>query len=287
MAYTIADGLLGLEGIHRIGTLDFHYQDTLPRIECERMIGLHALPEADDNREPAYGQIGERIYPSLARGKTITYEGTVYGRTLSELRTLMNQLRGLAGTYRSVEAPINVRPHADIGGTEWVYYARVMALDADDEQLLGPEAMPTAFQRPFILTLRQSNPRAYAVSDLISDGGTSGAVVSVTNAGTAPTDPIFDIEDLTDGTIELIRSAPGGATLTFGDDLELEAGESLEVDFGQRRMRRLPDGADFTHKMLFEDSNWWDALVGGIEPGENALTVVGGTWTVRFNPASW
>lgn len=125
----------------------------MPRIVIEKIVGLHALPEADDFRASRTEQPGEIIYPSFARGKTITYNGTIYANSWGNLRTWESTMYW-SFWDRSNEGNMNV-------GGAYRFYARPLALEMDDEQTVGPHAIPYPYQRPFVLSLRLSDPNYY------------------------------------------------------------------------------------------------------------------------------
>ena len=287
--FTVDHGILGLEGIHRIGDeLDVNVQTGWPRIELDRITGLHSLPEADDNREPTYAQGGERVYPSLARGKTITYEGRVLGRDIWQLRSKTHALRLACAGGRLMETSFVVRPHPTVGGNSHRFDARVLSLEVDDEQTLGNEAMPTAYQRGFVLTVRQSDPRYYLVGADVSSGGAAGATVTLDNVGNAPALPVFVVNGPVADELLFHRFDNFVERKLLYDDVGLAAGQQLRLDFNNRTLRRVSDDASFEHKRVFEDSNWWDAGAAGLNAGITHVTVTGGgSWTITFSPASW
>lgn len=286
--YTIAHGILGLEGIHRLADeIDMNTQGGLPRIQLDRITGIHALPEADDNREPKYGQGGEQVYPSLTRGKTIIYEGRILGADLPQMRAMMHSLRHAASRGRLGETSIVVRP-GGFGGVTHSYDARVLALESDDEQTLGLEAMPTAYQRGFVLTVRQSDPRYYLVGGDVYVEAASVDTITVTNPGNAPALPNFIVDGPIPGTLTFDRLDNVVARKLVYEDVGLATGEQLRLDFGARTLRRVSDNASFEHKRVYDDSNWWDAGAAGLNPGATQIRVTGGgNWAMGFAPASW
>jgi hypothetical protein len=289
MAFTVAHGILGIEGIHRIADLvDLGDNESpLPRIEIDRITGLHSLPEADDNRENRYGQGGELVYRSLARGRTITYEGRILAADLYALRALTRNFRHAASSGRLGELAVVVRPHAAIGGVSHTYRARTLALEIDDEQLVGYEAMPTPYQRGFIFTLRQSDPRYYLVGT-VSGGGGSGAVVTLNNTGNAPAVPNFTINGpISNGTVDFNRLGNTVPRLLRYSGVTLANGQIAVLNFLERTFTRS-DGESLEHLRVFDDSNWWDAGSAGLNAGVTQVSVSGGNaWTVSFAPASW
>ena len=304
-AFAVAHGVLGVEAFHIWNGVVLNQQKTnapvahpgqrntprydtvWPLVRFDRITGLHSLPEADDNRAPATGRLGEIVYPSLPRGRTITYEGFVYGRNLLELRGAVASLRGTFSN-RSDQGMMTVRPHPAVGGPDFYYYARPLAFDVDDEQVVGPEASPSAFQRHFVLSLRQADPRFYHGAQVNTGDQAAGSTPTVTNAGSAPTD--FGV--IADGPIPddfvIERYGNPDARKLLLNNVGLAGGQQLFVNFGARSIRRIQDNADFSGRLVFPDSNWWDDGVWGLHPGATMIRCAGGgTWHAWFNSASW
>jgi hypothetical protein len=294
MAFAIEHGILGLEGIHRLSNLvDLNTQGDLPRIELDRIVGLHSLPEADDNREAKYGQGGEQVYLSLARGRTITYEGRLVATDIYGLRSLARSLRYAAGLGRAGHSnvpgtSIVVRPDPAVGGISHSYIARVLALDIDDEQARGYESMPSPFQREFVMSVRQADPRYYAVGVDVWGGGVNGAISTVTHPGNAPAQPVFVVDGPISGQLVFERlDNTVAANLTY-EDVELDGGQQLRLDFSQRTLVRVSDLEPYEQHRDFSGSNWWDPGFAGANPGDTQMRVTGGgAWTVSFAPAQW
>jgi hypothetical protein len=293
-AFTFADGVLGQEGIHNWrGLIDINTQTGLPRIEVDRFTGLHALPEADDDRAPAVGRIGEIVYPSQPRGKTITYEGRILGRTLHDLRSTSASLR-TACADRSTEGVMTVRPHPTIGGVQTYYSARVLALELDDDQSpYSPDALPTPYQRGFVLTLRMSDPRHYLVG-AAHYAAVSASSVGVTNQGNAPTEPVFIVNGpISDDLVFERLDNPDYRKLLF-DSVTLASGQQLRLDFKNRTLRRVSDGTDYMGKLVIATSNWWDESIPGLMPGNTGVRAALGAgtagtnaWSIDFAHANW
>jgi len=289
---TIAEGILGLEGIHRVigsgETVDMNVQGVLPRVKLDRITGLHALNEVEDNREPNYARSGETVFVSTNRGRTITYEGRVIGRTLPELRALSQSLRAAASSMRRLDGEVEVRPNAGVGGVTHRYRARAIGFEMDDEQARPRTAVPTPWQREFILTFRQGDPRFYVVGADVTVGGAAGEVKAVDNPTSAGALPVFVVNGpIPDDLVFERFDNFVYRNLTY-DEVGLAAGQQLRLDFTERTLRRVSDDVSFEHKRVFNDSNWWDAGAAGLNPGVTTLTVRGGgNWTITFSPANF
>lgn len=156
-----ATGIGGIEARHEWnGGFVLNNHVVVPQARLEKITGLHSLPESDDVREPWSGGQGELVFPSYKRGRTILYEGTIYGfdhYTMATHRWAMLQ----AFDDQNNEYKMRVIP-AEGGGPVWYYYARVIHLDIDDEvtvsiqEFLGGGKPP--YRRTFKLGLRQSDP---------------------------------------------------------------------------------------------------------------------------------
>lgn len=288
-AFTIGEGILGLEAVHRLADrVDLNTQTGLPRIELDRITGLHSLPDADDNREATYAMTGERVFPSLNRGRTITYEGRLLAQDLHGLRWMGMQLRYAATVGRLSETSVVVTPHPTVGGVTHRYDARILALEIDDTQTRGYEAMPTPYQREFVLTVRQSDPRYYLVGQDVTVIGTSGQVITVTNLGNFDALPVFTVNGPIPDDLVFERYDNFVARKLLYNDVGLASGQQLRLDFNDRTLERVSDGESFEHKRVFDDSNWWDASAAGLNPGATQIRCAGGgTWTCTFTPANW
>jgi hypothetical protein len=292
-AFTAAHGILGIEGIHVWNGVELNRQLSdagavrWPLVRFNRITGLLGLPEADDNRAPATGRIGEIVYPGFPRGRTITYEGTVYGRDLLELRGAVASLRGTF-SERSAQGMMVVKPHPTVGGAQFYYYARPIAFDIDDEQVVGYESMPSAWQRGFILSLRQADPRYWHSVQKNSGSQGPGATPTVTNDGNAPTDFGITVEGPISDDFVIERYGNPDARKLLLNNVSVGGGDHLAINMGARSIRRMSDNADLTGKLVFEESDWWNEGVWGLHPGNTVIRCAGGgNWFCVFNSASW
>lgn len=157
------DGVLGVEALHTWnGVITLNDKSGWPRIVIKRIRGLHDLPDSDDNREANTERIGETVYPSYARGKTITYEGEIRARSLHELRFGGQILRTAFGpdvtTGLNPERRMVIAPHASYVGpdsTQFTFTAQCRLVTLEDEQ------SSKRFARAFVVDLRLSDPRIY------------------------------------------------------------------------------------------------------------------------------
>lgn len=287
--FAATEGVLGLEANHRLANrVDLNTQTGFPRCELDRITGLHSLPDADDNREATYAMTGERVYPSLNRGKTVTYEGRILARDLHGLRWMGTQLRYAATVGRLTETSIVVTPHPAIGGAVHRYDARILALDIDDDQTRGVGSMPTAYQREFVLSVRQSDPRYYLVGQDVTANAVESDVVEVNNVGNFDALPVFIVNGPVPTDLFFQRYDNFVERALVYEDVGLATGQQLKLDFNNRTLTRVSDGESFEHKRAFDLSNWWDTTAAALNPGITHVSVSGApTWSITFSPANW
>lgn len=311
MAYSLADGVLGLEGVHQLAREQsgpvfrgHHvYSGSSPWYKIDRITGLYSLGDLDNFVQPSEGRFGEVAYPSLTRGKTITYEGRVCAPSLEKLREGHNNLRfwlmGMEGVpvFPHERGPgkrdTDISIFAESAGEGWMSYCRIMAFESDEEQTRGPTRQPTMWQREFTLTVRQYDPRFYSFPAL-SDDAPDDADIVVTNIGNADTQRMAitvygPLNDL------VLRNDTIDKELSF-EALDIDLGERLIVSWNQRGVVR-PNQAEPVNSpnisklgnMVTIDSNWWDAFAEGIAPGANTLQVSAAPngWKVDWQHAIW
>lgn len=327
-APTLIEGVPGLEAIHTLtppspwpsfalnandpmdtGTFDQAFA------RLEKITGIHDKPDADDPRVNLIFQPGELPLPRFQRGRTITYSGTIVGRSLSEMRGMIAAVRAAcanASTTNFQATPaawylsVAYNSTYDATGLAFVGYGLPIAFTCDEEQG-APTLLPSAFQRPFDLTFRQSDGRWWVPSQTQSvgwdgatydgiDGGTSG---TLTMPGTAPSEPVFTLISAGDGSATLtFTSEEIGAQLQIVLPSAMADGDKLVVNFGQRTIMYTPSGDDpvnYAGYLDLANTNWWSEAstafltpVGGsLLPGTNTLTVTGDSWACRAIPAAW
>ena len=292
MSVAIADGILGLEATCTYTPPDefaapfiLNPASGLPRAQLRRIVGLHDLPDADDNREPATAYPGEVPVLGHARGRTIVYEGVIKARTMNELRAVSNAMR-VAFRNRSDEGTFTHAPHATWGAVSHWFKARVIALSIpEDQDSIPASAMPSPYKRPFTLTVRQSDPRYYVTGLNSSPLQASAASYEATNLGGIETPPTFRIPGpLVDATVLLARQ--GGMNLRF-DDITLAGGQTMVIDFRTRHAYNDANEIDLTGRINLEFSNWWDEGVPGLRAGiTEEVGVTGATWYIDWYHAN-
>jgi hypothetical protein len=269
--FDIDSGVLGLEAIWTWSVGSFVLNDQAAKPEwfvITRVTGLFDGPDHESPADKRVGRIGENFRPASAGGKTIVIEGEARSLTIDGLRTMCRGLRG-AFAPQAVEGVMAIAPNAAVGGPTGGINCRPIALQMDEVQATQ------TWRRPFILSLRASDPRVYFPSLAVDETGSSS--VSVTNDGSAPADPVVTIT----GASGAVTLSDGTRTLTWAD---VPSG-TLIVDFAKRTAKVGTDHAP----LVVASSDWWDSFVDGIAPGATVtIAQTGGTGIeVQFTPAVW
>ena len=275
-------GVLGLEAVHQWEhgvpgqppVLRLNDRKVWPRYVLRGPIGgLHSGPDREQSTDPRLGRIGSAGRPVKLGAKSVSYSGTVYGRTLAELRLARMAL--LTAFSVQTARTMRVLPDPDYaGGTEHVYSATVLACDCDDTQVLAPTATPSAFGREFVVGLRMDDPRTYR--PLVIAAASQGGEATIEN-GTAPADAVIDVEGLT-GTSITVTTDLGDLTVDALDGdcrLDLRRGEVTDAGTGQ------PVG-------LIDPSSTLLDAPSALPPGPSTVTITGASsMTVRYRSAWW
>lgn len=321
MAHVPADGPLGIEGRHQFKGGDqmppganneysvFMYgshsvaRAVTPNswIKIDRITGIHALGDADDFREPAEGRVGEVVYPSAQRGKTMVYEGRVVGLTLPQMRQqAANLRRAAAETRERVTGSITSVDPADTG-EGYAIDVRCIALDMDDVQAFGPSHLPSAYVRPFSLGVRAHDPRWRWNPESSSIGNANASLVTLENEGNAPAELKIDVIAGAGPLVApiTVQNLTLGVRLQF-DTIEVEAGNLMRIDFRQRAIVRpeaieIPvdytPNVDLMPHLNLDESDWWSAMEWGLGPGDNDIRVTtasgNATWSAWWQHTSY
>ena len=245
--------------------------------------------------------MGEVIYPSAQRGRTLAYEGRVAASTLQGLRQQVSALKRVAAETREKAAGTITIVDPAAPGAGYGTDVRTLALEMDEEQAFGPGEWPWPWQRRFTLGLRAHDPRwkwwpRNSLTDVAPGNWT------VENQGNAPANPSFDVflDDDPGGVNDVrIANLTLDLALVWRDMPMPDAAYTrvLHVDFGQRAAVR-PSAAfpaynpnvDMMQFLDTEDSDWWNAMQWGLAPGENELRVVGAgvqSWNVYWHDTSY
>lgn len=266
MPYTIAHGVLGLEGIHTLAGVAL----SPPLYRLKELPGLHDLADREDPRTKKVGRPGENDYDASEGGKTVGYVGDLDAGDPATLLASGQALRAALarGLITITVVPNPLDPFADVASPTWQYTAKTLSAIIPDTWA------KLRFTREFTLMLRMSDPRFYVPAAAVD---VTGDPAVVTNLGDAPADPVITIAGasgdvtVTDGTHTLtFRNCPSG---------------SLVLDFAEHTA--MVGSAHV--ELVPADSDWWDSFVDGIEGGA-AVTIAqtgGSSVRVQFTPGSW
>lgn len=268
--------------------------DGYPRVKLDSAPGWFSTPETTTSEgDPNIGRIGETFSPRTSIGKTLSYVGRIQSDRANGFGGLEARAAAMSASFsdRSSVQSMLVEPWWSTN--QWLYQARVMDFNADDEQERGDDAQPSPWQRDFTLNLRMKDGRFYWWNET----GVAGAFKSVThataavveNSGTAPTDPIITVTGVGAGQdVHLIRGVPGGTDLNLWFR-GLDAG-TLIVDFSVQRAFLNDLLTDVTDTYDELSSSWWDSWQFGVPPGIHTISRGPGTGTsikVDFFSAWW
>lgn len=271
-------------------------REVYPRVKLNRITGLSSIPELYGENEQATRRNGEIPRTAFRTGKTVTMEGAVQAESLDELREFVSEIEG--AFYGTSEGQMVATQHPDYGAVGRFFWGRPVMLEIPEEQTVSAQRADHGYSRPFSLGLRLSDPRVYDVVQIAKDsslvatvGGIafpitfpfefeqatnqSGLAV-IDNPGKLDTDAVIDLYGPC--RLPIIENLTIGAKLRF-DNLEIATGDFIRVDFRNRVVLR--NGADdWTHKINLTASDWWDAGVPCLIPGENTLRYRGTAITI-------
>lgn len=313
MAHTPIDGPLGLEGRHQFkggdqmppGANNEYYVYMYGKrqavgtsyIKIDRITGIHGLGDADDFREAAEGRVGEIVYPSAQRGKTIVYEGRIVGATLLGLRQQAANLRRAAAESRERRTGSITVVDPENTGEGFGVGVRCMALDMDDIQAFGPTHQPSLWVRPFSLGLRAHDPRWVWYPENSDLANAAGSTQVIANTGNAQADLNILVRATGDPMDVTIENLTLGTALIFNDlPMPNVNDRRLWINWSQRAAVRPsvnePNNSPNDDMMPYLDhdlSDWWNAMEWGLGPGNNSIKVSGtnvGTWDLYWQHTS-
>lgn len=269
----VGAGIAGLEAVHTWDErVTLNELVSFPRIKLDKITGLGGTPDQPIQQDSLIGRIGEIPRFAVKRGRTITYEGSVQGRDRVETR-------GLLGLMAYGFAPMDERQmvvtlNASLGGDTYTWRGRVLDYQPSEEIVSGPSLNTRGWERPFVVSFRLSDPRFYALDPLSETVPRGPSGHTITNPGSAPTDPVvvltgpYDAATLTNATVQ--------GTLHF--TTPITTGKFLLIDFKSRTIIDQ-DGNDARSHLDLVGSTWWDSGVYGLAPGDNScfLTIPSGS----------
>jgi Siphovirus-type tail component, C-terminal domain/Phage tail protein RIFT-related domain len=256
-------GLSGPRGIEAVIEYNNLYLNVRSWIDTYLVTTIGGIDDADirDSREVNPGYHGETPFPGYYGGRTITLNGKIITKTLFKLRDMQQALRQ-AFAPLDRERPLIFRgstPEQDL----LIYCKKSQSIQMADEQRTANH-----FERPFLITLRASNPRF--VSSLREwatkafPGATFDAIaMTLINLGNFEAQPEIELKGPM-STLTLTNEANGDWMRLTG---AIPTGETWVVNAKDRRMYRKSDGA-YRFQYLDVNSDWMM-----IEPGLNNIRV--------------
>jgi len=151
-------GKSGPRGIESVLEYNGLFMNVREWVDTYLVTTIGGIDDADirDVREVNPGYHGETAFESFYGGRTITLSGKVYSKTLFKLRDMQQGLRQ-AFAQLDQEMPLVFRtndPDLDM----MIYAKKSQSVQMADEQRTANH-----FERPFLVTLRASNPRFLSV----------------------------------------------------------------------------------------------------------------------------
>lgn len=294
----------GIEGRHTWdGALTLGDLSVWPRFRIDQITGLHSRADFEARSEPAVGRLGELPRRSFLAGKTVVYEGRVQARDLDELRLGEGQLQ--AAFAVDDERELISAQHPDYGPDSFRWEARCLTLELGDRQTTR------RYERAYAIALRQSDPRYYGITEdsgetqefvtgageslpftlpLVLPATAASGSATLNVGGSAPTDPVIEFH----GPVTSPRATNQtlGVELRFSPGFAIANGSWVEVDFEERTVK-LEGTTLVTAEPDLIASDWWDAGVEGLAPGQNVISYTGdeisdpAKLVIRWRPAHW
>jgi hypothetical protein len=256
-------GLSGPRGIESVIEFNGLYLNVRSWIDTFLITTIGGIDDADvrDQREVNPGYHGETPFPSYYGGRTITLNGKVVTRTLFKLRDMQQALRQ-AFSPLDQEYPLVFRgslPEHDL----MVYCKKSQPIQMADEQRTANH-----FERPFLVTLRASNPRFLSSlrdwHEKTFPGSSYDAIgLTPLNKGNFDAEPEIEITGPI-STLTLINEANDDWMRLTG---AVPGGETWVINTASRRMYRKSDNAG-RFQYLDVNSDWMT-----LEPGINNIRV--------------
>lgn len=255
--------IAGPRGIESVIEFNRLYLNVREWVDTYLVTTVGGLDDADirDVREVNPGYHGETAFISYYGGRTITLNGKVITRTLFKLRDMQQALRK-AFVRLDTEIPLIFRgpsPELDF----MIYCKKSQAIQMADEQRTANH-----FERPFLITLRASNPRF--VSSITEwqeksfPGATFDAIgMTLNNNGNYPAQPEIELT----GPFTTLAFVNEANNHYMALTAAVPTGEKWLIDIMRRRMYRRSDNAN--RFMYFDVASDWMEL----EPEVNSIRI--------------
>jgi hypothetical protein len=258
-------GISGPRGIEAVLEYNGLYLNIRNWIDTYLVTTIGGLDDADirDSRDVNPGYHGETAFASYYGGRTVTLTGKVYTKTLFKLRDMQQGLRqAFAGL--DTELPLIFRandPDLDM----MLYCKKSQPIQMADEQRTANH-----FERPFLVTLRASNPRFVGYKRLregtFFTGATFDAIAyNIVNNGNFRAQPDIELTGPIATGLKIINEANNEQIMLTAP---IPAGEKWVISIEQRRMYRDSDDAN-RFQYLDVNSDWME-----LEPDTNPIHVI-------------
>lgn len=258
-------GLSGPRGIEAVLEYNGIYLNIRSWIDTYLVTTIGGLDDADvrDSRDVNPGYHGETAFPGYYGGRTVTLTGKVYTKTLFKLRDMQQGLRQ-AFSGLAVELPLIFRandPDLDM----MLYCRKSQPIQMADEQRTANH-----FERPFLVTLRASNPRFLGYKRLRKNifftGATfDGIVFNVDNLGNFRAQPDIELTGPIATGLKIINEANNETIMLTAP---VPTGEKWIISIENQRMYRDSDNAN-RFQYLDTNSDWTE-----LEPDRNPIHVI-------------
>jgi len=260
---TSGTGKSGPRGIEAIIEYNGLYMNVRDWVDTYIVNAIGGTDDADvrDNREVNPGYHGETPFPGYYGGRTITLGGKITTRTIFKLRDMQTALRQ-AFSQLSNDLPLIFRgPTPDL---DLMVFCRKSA----PIQMAEAQTTLNHFERPFLVTLRASNPRFVSSLRKWTEKQFPAATFddiafTLINEGNFEAQP--DVELTGPITTLTITNESNGDWVNLTG--AIPAGEVWVMDTQSRRFYRQSDGA-VRYLYLNVNSDWIM-----LDPGTNNIRV--------------
>jgi hypothetical protein len=249
-----------------------------PRARLLRAPGFSALADMADNRSSRVGRVGETPRFTLPSSKTIGYEGVIEATNEDDLQNFTAQL---VSTFSARDATMLISPFTGVD-QNWQFTGRVVALDVPQEFASSMKGITRGHSRSFTVQIRLDEPFFYT-SNLLADFWFAGGTKTITNLGTAPTPPRFELPG--PGTNATLINTTLGVQLRISG-INVLTGNFLVIDFKDQKIQQRTGAGvitDLPNALDESLTTWWDPGVDGLrgvrnpdQDGTNILSMPGG-----------
>lgn len=267
-------GLSGPRGIEAVIEYNGLFMNVRNWVDTYLVTTIGGIDDADirDSREVNPGYHGETAFKSYYGGRTITLTGKIVTKTLFKLRDMQQAMR-------KAFAPLDDELPLIFRGPEPEQDMMVYARKSQPIQMADEQRTANHFERPFLVTLRASNPRFLSSlrfwSEASFPGSTFNAIaMTIRNYGNYDAQPDIELTGPMTGAVVVNEANGKRITLTA----PVPTGEKWIVSSANRRMYRASDNAN-RFQYLDVSSDWVE-----LAPDNNSirLTATGLTAASRL-----